>query len=172
MPNYRRILIKGGIYFLTLTTHQRQELFSEPKTKQLFLESLQHVKTYHPFAILAYCILPDHIHLLIKLPESDSNYSLRIGEAKKHFSKRLKADEKYNSAQIWQNRFWEHYIRDDIDLSRHIDYIHYNPVKHNLVGQANEWSSSSFTDYVRKGYYDRDWGQGENAEKNKFNYGE
>jgi len=181
MPNYRRVKIEGGTYFLTLVTYKRQKLFSSPHTRELFFEALQHVKHYHPFILLAYCILPDHIHLLIELPEDDINYSMRIGEIKKRFSKIYFAKcgvpnkpqiRKDNQAQIWQNRFWEHYIRDEKDLSQHIDYIHYNPVNHRLVNQTIDWPSSSFAEYVREGYYDSDWGIGENMGEDNQNYGE
>jgi putative transposase len=63
-----------------------------------------------------------------------------------------------NEAAIWQRRFWEHTIRDDLDLERHIEYIHYNPVKHGLARSVRDWPWSSFHRYVRMGYYSVDWG--------------
>jgi putative transposase len=59
---------------------------------------------------------------------------------------------------IWQRRFWEHTIRDDEDLVRHINYIHFNPVKHGLVTRLADWRWSSYHDYLRNGYYDEEWG--------------
>jgi putative transposase len=171
MPNYRRVKIKGGTYFFTLITHNRNKLFASSKTRELFLEALEHVRIYHPFTLIAYCILPDHIHLLIKLPEDDDNFSTRISEIKKRFTKQYRAKNnisqsknslvKQQNISLWKDRFWEHYIRDENDLSRHIEYIHFNPVKHGLVNQTKDWRASSFFDYVQKGYFDSDWGQGE-----------
>jgi putative transposase len=64
-------------------------------------------------------------------------------------------------AALWQRRFWEHTIRDRADFNLHMDYIHYNPVKHGLVQSAWEWPWSSFHRYVEQGYYSQAWGAGE-----------
>ena len=171
MPDYRRVKIKGATYFFTLVTYKRQKLFLTEDKRDLFLDSLQYVQNYHPFTLTAYCILQDHIHLIWEMPTDDANYSMRIGEIKRRFSKKFAAhfgspkklrpnQVKRREAGIWQPRFWEHYIRDEDDLSRHIDYVHYNPVKHGLVQQVSDWPSSSFMGYVRQGFYQQDWGQG------------
>ena len=183
MPNYRRVRIKGGTYFFTLVTYKRQKVFASLETRILLLESVNYVKRFHPFYIEAYCILPDHIHLLWRMPEDDDNYSMRIAEIKKRFSKYyfknlgttlllnpLQAMRKESG--IWQRRFWEHYIRDEEDLNRHIDYIHYNPVKHGFVKKVSAWPSSSFFDYVRTGNYQVDWGDEYHANQEKNVFGE
>ena len=59
---------------------------------------------------------------------------------------------------LWQRRFWEHTIRDENDYARHIEYIHYNPVKHGLVNRVSDWPHSSFHRYVRSGIFPQDWG--------------
>jgi REP-associated tyrosine transposase len=59
---------------------------------------------------------------------------------------------------IWQRRYWEHAIRDDKDLMRHIDYIHFNPVKHALVARVGDWPHSSFHQYIKRGDLPMDWG--------------
>ena len=59
---------------------------------------------------------------------------------------------------LWQRRYWEHAIRDDADLERHIDYIHFNPVKHGLVSRVWDWPYSSFKQYVQRGDLPPDWG--------------
>ena len=64
---------------------------------------------------------------------------------------------------IWRRRFWEHTIRDDADLRHHIDYIHYNPVKHGYVSRPLDWPHSSFHRYVKRGLLASDWGVGEIA---------
>lgn len=122
-----------------------------------------------PFSLDAICLLPDHLHCIWTLPEADSNYSVRWKEIKRLFTKDFLAEigtgehrnesrQKRNEAAIWQRRFWEHKIRDDLDLEKHIEYIHYNPVKHGLVQSVRDWPWSSFHRYVRMGYYSVDWG--------------
>ncbi len=172
MANYRRVKIEGGIYFFTLVTHYRKPIFSVDKAANLFLEAINHVKNFHPFSTLAFCILPDHIHLLWEMPIDDVDYSMRISEIKKRFSKGFieefgnpnlpnTSQQRRGETGIWQRRFWEHYVRDEEDLNNHIDYIHYNPVKHGLVMRVNQWRGSSFFDFVKQGFYDVNWGQSE-----------
>jgi putative transposase len=62
------------------------------------------------------------------------------------------------TGRIWQHRFWDHIIRDAEDYRRHLDYIHYNPVKHGLVKSPYEHRLSSLHQWARRGYYDRSWG--------------
>jgi len=117
------------------------------------------------------------------MPENDSDYSMRINQIKRRFSKqyiarfgmpirRSESREKRREVTIWQRRFWEHCIRNEGDLIRHIDYIHYNPVKHGLVPRVCDWESSSFHDYVRKGYYDLAWGEEIKINEKKYQHGE
>ena len=64
MPEYRRVKLKGSTYFFTLVTYQRQRIFSSPEPVSLLIDSINRIKTYHPFIIEAHCILPDHIHFI------------------------------------------------------------------------------------------------------------
>ena len=183
MAEYRRVNIKGGTYFFTLVTYQRQRIFSIPQARHLLIEAIDHIYKFHPFQMHAYCILPDHVHFIWQLPENDADYSSRISLIKGRFSKHCVAQfglplpkdtsrTRRRELTIWQRRFWEHCIRDEKDLNQHIDYIHYNPVKHGIVRQVRDWSSSSFFDYVRSGHYEIDWGDSYQAVDSKLDFGE
>jgi len=95
-------------------------------------------------------------------------YLKQIGTGEKRNESRQKRGE----AAIWQRRFWEHTIRDLDDYHRHLDYIHYNPVKHGLVKNVSDWVWSSFHQFVKAGYYERDWGGDHREETSKFEFGE
>src|SRR5207253_952335 len=69
---------------------------------------------------------------------------------------------------IWQRRYWEHQIRDDDDMRRHIDYIHYNPVKHGHVTLPIEWPYSSLHWYIRNGHLSKTWGTGLGFDTNSY----
>ena len=158
MSNYRRVYISGGIYFFTLVTYQRQPIFSEPKNVSLLRQSFLEVKTKRSFQMLAAVVLPDHLHCLWRLPEGDYDFSTRWQMVKTAFSRRTPAHIRSNGSKtIWQPRFYEHCIRDENDLQKHLDYIHYNPVKHRLVTLAGDWPYSSFNRYVAMGYYPINW---------------
>ncbi len=183
MPDYRRVKIPGGTYFFTLVTYRRQKIFSMPRARLILHETIEHVKNRYPFAMIAFCVLPDHIHFIWRLPVGDADYSMRIGQIKSQFSKkyhsfnnnaykRTKSREKRRELTLWQRRFWEHLIRDEDDLNSHIDYIHYNPVKHGLVSRVREWEESSFHAYVEAGYYDLNWGEGYQVDEKDYQFGE
>lgn len=106
-----------------------------------------------PFELLAYCILPDHIHLLLQLPEETCNFSYQIREIKRLVTLDLQKELGQRPIKVWQNRYWEHTIRDEKDLERHLDYIHYNPVKHGHVEDALAWEWSSYQEFVSTGFY-------------------
>ena len=113
-------------------------------------------------------MLFEHIHLIMRLPENDKDYSTRISSIKALFTEAY-LEENSNTGfgsghrrkgerTVWQHRYWEHIIRDEDDLRRHFDYLHFNPVKHGLVHRAKDWPWSSFHRYVRQGVYSMDWG--------------
>jgi len=114
------------------------------------------VKSSHPFTIDAWVLLPEHLHCIWTLPQGDMDFSKRWGLIKAKFSKALSRQ----NTSVWQNRFWEHLIRDDRDMQIHLDYIHYNPVKHGYVESPKDWPSSTFHRYVQEGLYPLNWGEG------------
>jgi len=149
----------------------------------MILDAINYVKKCRTFELIAYCVLPDHIHLIISLPENDTNYSTRLSLIKRRFSKQyisrfgelLPKSESYvkrKEVAVWQRRFWEHFIRDDEDLNRHIDYIHYNPVKHGMVGSVCDWKDSSYHHFVKAGHYTMDWGQDYILNDRNYQFGE
>ena len=169
MPEYRRILLPGGTYFFTVITYHRQPLFINQENCRLYRKAVQFISEKYPFEELAYSILPDHIHTIWTLPEHDSDYPIRWRVIKGNFSRwyqelfglvqvNNKSHLKRAEAAVWQRRYWEHFIRDDFDYENHMDYIHYNPVKHGLVTRPRDWKWSSFANHVRNGYYELDWG--------------
>jgi len=120
-----------------------------------------------PFTIVASVILPDHMHFIWTLPPENSDFSTRWRLIKSHFTRNWCAKDAVSEnasrvqkgeKDVWQRRFWEHLIRDEFDLIRHVEYIHYNPVKHGLVDSPGDWEYSSFMKYVREEMYPLDWG--------------
>ena len=107
-------------------------------------------------------VLPEHFHFILTLPQNDSDFPNRIRQIKSYFSRNglVPKHEKSHSRirkkekTVWQRRYWEHVIRDEEDFIRQIEYIHYNPVKHNLIESPKDWEYSSFHCYVDKKIYD------------------
>jgi putative transposase len=162
MSNYRRLYLPGGTYFFTVVTHGRQPLFADDHTIEKLRSAFRYVKTRRPFEIIAAVILPDHLHCLWRLPDGDTDFSTRWQMIKTDFSRRVPAPiNKNGSKSLWQPRYWEHCIRDDEDFGRHLDYIHYNPVKHGFAATPVEWKPSSIWRFVEIGWYETTWGASE-----------
>ena len=164
---YRRARIKGGTYFFTVVTYNRRRFLCQPENVELLRAALREVMRNHPLKIEAFVVLPDHLHCLWTLPEADHDYSTRWRLVKSYFSRESKSKyggkispsrQRKKEQAVWQRRFWEHLIRDELDFNRHVDYIHYNPVKHGLVKAPKDWRYSSFHRYVQAGIYDLNWG--------------
>ncbi len=164
MSTYRRAKISGGTFFFTVTLANRRSTFLIDHIDRL-REAHRIVDERRPFKTLAICILPDHLHTIWQLPESDLDFSTRWSLIKTHFSRGVQPTRDPSASKIskrekgiWQRRFWEHAIRDERDLFRHIDYIHFNPVKHGHVMRVRDWPYSSFHRYVARGDLPEDWG--------------
>ena len=159
MSDYRRLYIPGGSYFFTVVTYERQRLFDSAQRVTDLRQAFRYVKARRPFTAIAVVVLPDHLHCLWQLPDGDCDFSTRWRMIKTEFSRRMPSPVRKDGAKmIWQPRFWEHLIRDKEDFRRHLDYIHYNPVKHELVSTPVAWPYSSFRRFVRMHWYDVDWG--------------
>jgi putative transposase len=153
MPEYRRHYIPGAMVFFTVITHEKRPLFTEPLARTCLRQAIEKIRKTRPFALDAIVLLPDHLHTLWTLPVSDGNFSVRWRRIKEEFteqyllaggqeSPRSASRQRRQERGIWQRRFWEHIIRDEVDFERHLDYIHYNPVKHGLVACPRDWPFS------------------------------
>ncbi len=168
MPNYRRLFKPGGTFFFTVVTYKRQRLFDNHRARDFLHQCIQEVQKSHPFDMLATVLLPDHIHCIWKLPEEDPDFSVRWSIIKRKFSKIWlssggkevmvsQSRKRHNEFGVWQRRFWEHAIRDEEDFTNHVNYIHFNPVKHGCVKCPHQWPYSSFFRWVDEGYFQADW---------------
>ena len=164
MTDYRRHLQAGGSFFFTVAlTDRRSQLLIEHIDR--LREAVRHTHARHPFHIDAWVVLPEHLHAIWTLPAGDHDYPLRWRLIKTAFSRALPTTEQRSLSRliksergIWQRRYWEHCIRDDEDFRHHMDYVHFNPVKHGYVAQVADWPYSTFHREVRSGRYPLNWG--------------
>ena len=154
MVNDRLARTPGGQYFFTGVTFDRKPILCHEKYIIAVRQSFYQVIKTYPFKIDGIVILPDHLHTIWSM--EDDNFSLRWELIKKKFTQIISSSE--HKSRLWQPRFWEHVIRDDRDFKTHIEYIHFNPVKHRLVNSPKDWKYSSFHQYVKRGIYTSDWG--------------
>lgn len=164
MPNYRRVWVPGGTYFFTVNLLERRRTLLVEHVDAL-RAAFAAAQSVRPFVVIAAVVLPDHLHCLWRLPPEDADNATRWRHIKTAFSQRLPRQERRSAVRvsrkergIWQRRFWERLLRDERDVRHHVDYIHYNPVKHGYVERVVDWPHSSFHRYVRQGVLGADWG--------------
>jgi putative transposase len=189
MPRYLRWKINEATYFFTVVTQRQRPLFAERQNRRWLRASFQMAHRALPFEIDAIVLLPDHLHVLMR-PLEGVDYSKVWRKIKSTFTNHVlrrqqtgasKDDAPYlggkgasngdapygfgrgrrkGEADVWQRRFYEHTVRDENDWGRHVDYIHWNPVKHGLVRRPQDWRWSSIHRYITKGLLVPDWPSG------------
>jgi putative transposase len=168
VPEYRRLFVPGATFFFTLVANFRRPILTTPASLDALRTAFADECRHHPFTTGAIVILPDHLHCIWTLPPCDTRFSMRWSAIKGRFSRlflagggtesgRSASRRKRGERGVWQRRFWEHVIRDVADGDRHLDYIHYNPVKHGYVSCPHAWPHSSFQQWVERGVYPTDW---------------
>ena len=174
MPNYRRAEISGGTFFFTVVTFRRRPFLIDEEVRAALRDAITRTRTTLPFTIDAWVLLPDHLHCVWTLPDGDANFSTRWRLIKTFVMQRCHhflhdptelSDRRRAKAQstVWQNRFWEHQIRNENDFEKHVDYIHWNPVKHGYVTRPIDWRWSSMRRYVDAGILPENWAESESA---------
>ncbi len=163
MVHYRRNWLPGGTFFFTVALADRRSSALVDHVDLLRM-AVRYARNLKPLAIDAIVILPDHLHAIWTLPSDDADFSGRWRSIKARFTHRVVANgtavarDHRGEYLLWQSRFWEHTIRDEADLERCTNYIHFNPVKHGLVSTPAAWPYSSLHRYIRAGILSGDWG--------------
>lgn len=168
MATFRRDTTPGATWFFTVVTAGRRPWLAERRAIDCLKRAVACVRSASPFEIVAAAVMPDHMHMIWTLPANDGDYARRWGLIKVIAAREMRssgaivpiaraASCRRHESGLWQRRFWEHRIRDEDDLARHVDYIHFNPVHHGLAPRAVDWPHSSFHAYVRRGRLAVDW---------------
>ena len=182
MPNYTRARMPGGTYFFTVTTLERRPLLTRDMIRHALRHAIEKTRLTHPFLINAWVLLPDHLHCLWTLPDGDAEFSTRWSMIKRLTTQQLSNYPEFTpqpnhsrtirrESAFWQRRFWEHQVHDEDDFRRHLDYIHWNPVRHGYVANVSDWPYSTFHRWVMRGIYPKDWGNSYKA-PGAFDFGE
>jgi putative transposase len=157
----------GTTFFFTLVAYRHRTILCDDMIRAALREAIRAVRTMHPFTIDAWVLLPDHMHCIWTLPPGDTDFSQRWSQIKRRVSvacgRRYRvrgsdAADARGESTIWQRPFWKHRIRNEVDMQTHMDYIHFNPVRHGYVNSVAAWPYSTFGRLVRAGIYAEDWG--------------
>jgi putative transposase len=164
MRRYVRARIEGGTYFFTVNLARRGGNRLLIDRIDALRDAFRATRRAHPFHIDAIVVLPEHLHAIWTLPPGDADFSVRWSLIKARFSRAVEPGERRSVSRlrrrergVWQRRYYEHVIRDETDFARHVDYVHWNPVKHGWAARAADWPHSSFHRFVRRGWLPADW---------------
>ena len=183
MASNHRNRVKGGTYFFTVTLADRRSTLLTDHI-DLLRDAFRTIQRQRPFEIVAMVVLPDHLHTVWTLPKGDDDYAERWRAIKSRYTRAVRKvhelrkassglhTDKRGEYRLWQRGYWEHTIRDENDLAQHVDYIHFNPVKHGLVKQVLDWPHSSFQRYVHRGRLNTDWIGNQALREDGADYGE
>ena len=163
---YRRTWLPGGTYFFTVVAHERRPILTDPAVLDALRTAFRRELMAGSFRLDAIVVLPDHLHCLWTQPQDDPDFAKPWQRIKAAVSRSV-ADSLEGSRNasrrskgergVWQRRYWEHAIRDEDDLRRHADYIHFNPVRHGMVKSPGAWPHSTFRRFVAHDHYPADW---------------
>jgi len=155
MPRYRRDYF-GTTWFFTVVTSGRKPVFESEAARVCLRAAVKNCRIHYPFTIDAWVLLPDHIHCVWSLDETDLDFSRRWSIIKRQFTQTYR-EQRCHEVPYWQKRFWEHRIRNEWDYENHLNYIHLNPVKHGYVRFPRDWPWTTFHRFVKNAIYPADW---------------
>ncbi len=168
MPTFRRVFVDNSYVFITVAINNRKRQLLTDYISEFRL-ALRAVHQKFKFNIYAIVVLPEHFHMILKA-QNITEYPRIVSLIKIFFTKSLPSDLrlelskevslskiKKRESGVWQRRYYEQTIRNESELNHLTDYIHYNPVKHDLVEKPCDWQNSSFMKFVEGGFYDVNW---------------
>ena len=170
--NYKRVFVPNSYVHLIVVAYNRKDIFV--KNIELLRASFKNEKQHFNFDIIAICVLPNHIHMILN-PDNIKKYPKIITSIKYYFSKNYDVGVEtptygyVNKGEkgVFQRRYFEHTICSQEELNKHTNYIHYNPVKHGYVKNVKDWKYSSFHKFVENKFYDKNWGSSTDIENIK-----
>ena len=151
MRNVRRYEPQGAPIFVTVVCRNHAPLLAADSAKDAVVACLRRLRADESLKVYAWVVLDDHLHLLVD--DCRPDFSTVVGRLK------LCAGVVLGRKDLWQSRFYDHIIRNADDLRAHVDYIHYNPRKHELTTTPATYRWSSVRRFVASGDYPADWGQ-------------
>jgi len=166
MSEIKRLNISKSYYFVTQVVNGHKKLLNIDNIRLIIADLNYYNKKYNS-GICAYVILPDHLHFIIRI-RKNNDLSFFMHDFKIHSAMEINKSMD-RKGEFWQARFYDHLIRDRSDLYTHLDYIHYNPLKHGVVDCLDEYQYSSFKHFVMKNYYENNWGAMEQENIKKLN---
>ena len=143
----KRYYLEGSLHFITFSCYRRQQHLGKASRRDLFLQVLEHARRRYRFALLGYVVMPEHVHLLMTMPEiGDPSVVMKV--VKERFTRLLRRREGFTEP-VWQKRFYDFNVCTDKKRVEKLRYMHRNPVKRGLVAAPEEWDWSSFRSYLR-----------------------
>src|SRR3990167_803359 len=151
-----RLYVDNSIYFITFVTYERRPLLHKKQIPDFLKLEFTFYKEKYLKDLIAFAILPDHIHLLVEIEKAE-NISRFLMAFKRFISIKIRDFLRLDPGPVWQRGTMDHVIRDEDDYNGHLNYIFWNSQKH-LNMAPKHYPHHNFKDFVKNGYYSLDWG--------------
>lgn len=145
MGAIKRYFLEGTPYFVTTVTKERTPLFRDERLARILLVTIEYHKTVFDYLVYGYCLMPDHLHLLL-LPRGSFTLSYIMKMIKGSFARKINKL-RGTAGSVWHRRFYDEVVRSERQLLTQLDYMHQNPVAAGLVPAAKDYPFSSFHQY-------------------------
>lgn len=156
--DYRKLGSEGGCHFFTLQVDEGGEALTAAWSLGRLRRGFARARSRRPFAVHGIVVLPDHLHCIWGLPRGDRDYMARWRQIQAQHEGAAGC----RCAGGLEMRFWHlqaHWIGGLEDWQRHMDYLHFDPVRHGRVAAPGDWPHSSFRRLVAAGFYEPAWGR-------------
>jgi len=137
-----RVYAQDAIYHLRTTTIDQMQFLADNTCKQIVLTAVRNAASLLGVDVLAYVIMPEHIHLIVR-PSADKDISQFVASLKKRSAREINRHIGRRGA-VWRKEFFDHMLRSQEHLEGLVRYIHDNPVRRGLAASAEDWEFSSW----------------------------
>ena len=145
MTEFRGRHLETGVHFVTFATVRRRNILANPRACELLVYHLKEGERQGHYKLLAWVIMPDHVHLVL-IPRGQYDLSYAVKGIKGSFARKWNV-EQGTQGSLWQASFYEHEVRNEADLLEKVEYIHGNPVLASLVRIPHEYPWSSVSEF-------------------------
>jgi putative transposase len=132
-----RVSLPGHVYLVTTTTVRRERLFADFCAARVAISALNHRQTLAATTLLAWVLMPDHLHVLLQLGEADDLSALMI-RIKSRMGRAVNGHLR-RAGSIWQCGYHEHLVRKEEDLKEIARYVVLNPLRAGLVTRVSDY---------------------------------
>jgi putative transposase len=148
--NPPHLFVVNTLYMLTASTYKQAHLMKSSQRKREWRDAFHEAAKLYQWQIIAWVVLPNHYHAIVKSPEHGSTLSKFVNSYHKYTSRKWNAEDGLMGRKVWWN-YWDTCIRNEQDYYKRLHYVFWNPVKHGVVESPENYDFSNYGTYLSSG---------------------